>query len=132
MFRACDIAGVMGLGREVERGPGRHGPPNGVFVYFRDPDGHRLEFILPPLQMIDLDEQPSGWDSSAGRVLVPWGPPPPERWARESTPFTGIDSGDPRRSGALAFQCLMVSGDPAERLNRFRANRSDPVRQMQR
>ncbi|CAN0421721.1 unnamed protein product, partial [Phaeothamnion confervicola] len=29
MFRACDIAGVMGLGREVERGPGRHGPPTG-------------------------------------------------------------------------------------------------------
>jgi catechol 2,3-dioxygenase len=95
MFRACDIAGAMGHGREVERGPGRHGPPNGIFVYFRDPDGHRMELITPPMQMIDLDERPSGWDSSAARILVPWGPPPPERWARESTPFTGIDSGDP-------------------------------------
>lgn len=99
MFRACDIAGVLGFGRDVERGPGRHGPPNGIFVYFRDPDGHRMEFITPPMQMIDLDEQPSGWDSGASKVLVPWGPPPPERWARESTPFTGVDSGDPDKIG---------------------------------
>lgn len=95
IFRACDIAGNLGFGRDVERGPGRHGPPNGIFVYFRDPDGHRLEFILPPMQMIDMEESPSGWGASDSSALVPWGPPPPERWARESTPFTGIDSGDP-------------------------------------
>lgn len=94
IFRACDIAGSLGLGRDVERGPGRHGPPNGIFVYFRDPDGHRLEFILPPMQMVDLEEPSSGWGPGDSRSLIPWGPPPPERWARESTPFTGIDSGE--------------------------------------
>ena len=94
MFRACDIAGALGFGRDVERGPGRHGPPNGMFVYFRDPDGHRLEFILPPMQMIDLDEQPMGLDASQSNVLVPWGPAPPKRWSSEATPFTGIDLGD--------------------------------------
>jgi catechol 2,3-dioxygenase len=90
MFNACDIAGALGFGRDVERGPGRHGAPNGVFVYFRDPDGHRLEFILPPMQIIDLDEQPSGWDAAESRVLVPWGPPPPSRWANEATSFAGV------------------------------------------
>jgi catechol 2,3-dioxygenase len=95
MFLACDIAGRLGFGRDVERGPGRHGPPNGIFVYFRDPDGHRLEFILPPMQMMDLDEQPNGWDASESKTLVPWGPPPPERWAKESTPFAGVAADDP-------------------------------------
>jgi catechol 2,3-dioxygenase len=95
IFRACDIAGSLGIGRDVERGPGRHGPPNGIFVYFRDPDGHRLEFILPPMQMIDLEESASAWSAADASALIPWGPPPPERWARESSPFTGIDSGDP-------------------------------------
>ena len=39
MFRAADIAGNMGYGRNVEHGPGRHGPPNGMFIYFVTPTG---------------------------------------------------------------------------------------------
>ncbi len=50
IFRACDIAANDGYGRNVEHGPGRHEPPNGIFVYFRDPDGNRIEFGLPPMQ----------------------------------------------------------------------------------
>ena len=55
MFRACDVAGVTGFGRDVECGTGRHGPPSGIFICLRDPHGHRLEFITPPMQMIDLE-----------------------------------------------------------------------------
>ena len=90
MFRACDIAGEMGIGSEVERGPGRHGPGNSAFVYFRDPDGHRLEFILPPMQIMDPDEPCAVWSSTEKHKIVPWGQPAPLRWREEATLFTGV------------------------------------------
>lgn len=91
IFRACDIAGNLGYGRNVEHGPGRHGPPNGTFVYFRDPDGHRIEFILPPMQFMDAEDMPNVWNSTQSVSLVPWGGGPPQRWREEMTPFTGIE-----------------------------------------
>jgi len=91
MFRACDIAGNLGYGRDVEHGPGRHGPPNGIFVYFRDPDGHRIEFILPPMQFMDTEDVPNAWDSTQSVSLVPWGGGPPQRWREEMTTFAGIE-----------------------------------------
>lgn len=91
MMRAADIAANLGYGQDVERGPGRHGPPNGIFLYFRDPDGHRIEFILPPMQFMDPEDGPNAWDSTQGSALVPWGGAPPERWSKEMTYFTGIE-----------------------------------------
>jgi catechol 2,3-dioxygenase len=93
MIRACDIAANLGFGRNVEHGPGRHGPPNGIFVYFRDPDGHRIEFGLPPMQYMDPEEVPNAWDSTQGVSLVPWGGGPPQRWREEMTQFEGIEPG---------------------------------------
>ncbi len=92
IFRACDIAGNLGYGRNVEHGPGRHGPPNGIFVYFRDPDGHRIEFILPPMQFIDPEDLPNTWLSTQSASLVPWGGGPPQRWREEMSAFAGIES----------------------------------------
>jgi catechol 2,3-dioxygenase len=91
MFRAADIAGNLGYGRHVEHGPGRHGPPNGIFIYFRDPDGHRIEFILPPMQFVDPEDQPNTWLSTEAVSLVPWGGGPPQRWREEMTKFAGIE-----------------------------------------
>jgi catechol 2,3-dioxygenase len=91
MFRTCDIAGNLGYGRNVEHGPGRHGPPNGIFVYFRDPDGHRIEFILPPMQFMDPEDLPNTWNSTQSVSLVPWGGGPPQRWREEMTKFVGIE-----------------------------------------
>jgi catechol 2,3-dioxygenase len=91
MFRAADIAGNLGYGRNVEHGPGRHGPPNGMFIYFRDPDGHRIEFILPPMQFIDAEDLPNTWLSTQSVSLVPWGGGPPQRWREEMTKFAGIE-----------------------------------------
>ena len=93
MLRACDIAANLGFGRNVEHGPGRHGPPNGIFTYFRDPDGHRVEFGLPPMQYMDAEELPNAWDSTQGVSLVPWGDGPPQRWREEMTNFAGIEPG---------------------------------------
>jgi catechol 2,3-dioxygenase len=88
MFRACDTAGSLGFGPEVERGPGRHGPGNSAFVYFRDPDGHRLELILPPMQYMDAEEETRTWSAAEKHQIVPWGAPAPQRWREEATPFT--------------------------------------------
>jgi catechol 2,3-dioxygenase len=93
MVRACDIAGALGIGQDVERGPGRHGPGNGMFVYFRDPDGHRLELILPPMQYMDDEEETHVWNSAQKNMIVPWGPPASKRWLEEATTFTGVASG---------------------------------------
>ena len=92
MFRAADIAGNLGYGRQVEHGPGRHGPPNGIFLYFRDPDGHRIEFILPPMQFMDPEDEPNSWDSTQAVSLVPWGLGPPQQWREEMSAFAGIES----------------------------------------
>lgn len=93
MFRACDIAGQMGIGNEVERGPGRHGPGNSAFVYFRDPDGHRIELILPPMQIMDPDEPQKVWSNAEKHMIVPWGGPASQRWREEATAFTGVEVG---------------------------------------
>lgn len=94
MLRAADIAANLGYGRDVEHGPGRHGPPNGMFLYFRDPDGNRIEFILPPMQYIDPEDKPNVWGSTDGISLVPWGSGPPQRWREEMTLFDGIEPGN--------------------------------------
>ena len=91
MFRAADMAGNLGYGRNVEHGPGRHGPPNGIFIYFRDPDGHRIEFILPPMQFMDPEDLPNTWLSTQSVSLVPWGGGPPQRWREEMTNFAGME-----------------------------------------
>jgi catechol 2,3-dioxygenase len=90
MLRAADTAAYFGFGRQVEHGISRHGPPNGVFLYLRDPDGHRIELILPPMQYMDAEEVPNAWDSTQGASLIPWGDGPPQRWREEATPFVGV------------------------------------------
>jgi catechol 2,3-dioxygenase len=90
MFRAADIAGSLGMGHEVERGPGRHGPGNGSFCYYRDPDGHRIELILPPMQYMDGEEPQHRWNAREKGGVVPWGEPASQRWREEATHFTGV------------------------------------------
>lgn len=93
ILRACDVAAALGYGRNVEHGIGRHGPPNGVFAYLRDPDGHRIELGLPAMQYMDQEELPNTWDSGEGVSLIPWGDGPPQRWREEATNFVGYDVG---------------------------------------
>ncbi|HTH95795.1 MAG TPA: VOC family protein, partial [Stellaceae bacterium] len=57
LLYACDIASEMGYGSTVERGPGRHGPGHAQFVYFRDPDGHRVELFNTHYQAIDIETE---------------------------------------------------------------------------
>lgn len=98
LFRALDTAGAIGFARNFERGPGRHGQGHVFYVYFRDPDGHRVEILPPAIQIIDLDDKPTQWHS--GNRFT-WDLPPPKKWLYEASPFQGTVLRDPASSEKL-------------------------------
>ncbi len=85
----------MGHAAQMERGPGRHGIGNTLFVYFRDPDGHRIELFNTHYQMINPDEPPLRWDLSNTSRSQLWGLPGTQRWFVEATEFVGVPPAEP-------------------------------------
>ncbi|WP_324766950.1 3,4-dihydroxyphenylacetate 2,3-dioxygenase [Pokkaliibacter plantistimulans] len=94
MIRACDVAGALGYGPRLERGPGRHGISGALFVYFRDPDGHRIELFNTHYQNIDL-EPAQAWDLSNPKRADQWGMPAQNKWFAEATQFSGVEPVEP-------------------------------------
>lgn len=92
LFRALDTAGSLGLSSQFERGPGRHGQGHQLYVYFRDPDGHRVEVLPPPIQLMDADEAPVLWEADQ---RFTWDLPPPSGWLLEASDFQGTTISDP-------------------------------------
>jgi catechol 2,3-dioxygenase len=90
LLRACDVAGNLGFGKSVERGPGRHGPGHAQFVYFRDPDGHRIELFTTHYQTMDIEHEPIRWDSKSKLRREIWGLPAQRVWFEEAAPFEGV------------------------------------------
>jgi catechol 2,3-dioxygenase len=88
LFRALDVANALGLAKSLERGPGRHGEGHSLYVYFRDPDAHRVEILPPPYQTGDLDDEPIGWHRGNRHS---WEFPAPKSWLHEITKFEGVD-----------------------------------------
>jgi catechol 2,3-dioxygenase len=95
LFVALDVAGAVGFASNLERGPGRHGQGHSFYVYFRDPDGHRVEILPPPIQIIDLDDEPQRWHR--GNRFT-WDFPPPKKWLHEATPFRDTPVREPVKS----------------------------------
>jgi catechol 2,3-dioxygenase len=89
IVHVCDVAGSLGFGHHFERGPGRHGIGNAFFVYFRDPDGHRIELFNAHYQAIDINHTPLRWDLSNTRRSQLWGLPAPAKWFYEASEFSG-------------------------------------------
>ena len=87
LLHACDVAGELGFGASVERGPGRHGPGHAMYVYFRDPDGHRVELFNTHYQVMDIENEPIAWDPADHRIAFPWGLPARATWFEQATPF---------------------------------------------
>jgi catechol 2,3-dioxygenase len=58
---ACNVAGALGFGDCIERGPGRQGPGHAQYLSVRDPDGHRAELFTTHYQLIDVEHGPVGW-----------------------------------------------------------------------
>lgn len=96
LLRACDIAGELGYGSMVERGPGRHGPGHAMYVYFRDPDGHRVELFNTHYQVMDIENEPVAWDPTDHNVSFPWGLPARQGWFEEATAFEGVTAHEPQ------------------------------------
>jgi catechol 2,3-dioxygenase len=95
LIRACDICGQLGFGQKVERGPGRHGPGGSMFVYWRDPDGHRIEFFTNHYMTIDIEVEPVCWDRRDLRAAAPWGLPAQRSWFEEASTFAGVEPASP-------------------------------------
>ena len=98
VIHACDVAGSHGFGDNLEHGPGRHGPGHALFVYFRDPDGHRIELFNTHYQTMDIDDKPVRWDASYMRNR-PWGLPPRRKWHEEASLFSGVPLRQPAKPG---------------------------------
>jgi catechol 2,3-dioxygenase len=95
VVHVCDVAGSMGFGHHFERGPGRHGIGNAFFVYFRDPDGHRVELFTSDYLTVDPDFEPLRWGLHDAQRQTLWGHPAPKSWFEEGSAFTGVPVRDP-------------------------------------
>ncbi len=97
-FYVCDLAFNMGFAENVEFGPGRHGPGHALFVYMRDPDGHRIELFNTHYQCIDIEDEPVRWDASvAGKRR--WQLPARARWYTQASRFAGVEPREPAHKG---------------------------------
>jgi catechol 2,3-dioxygenase len=95
LIHACDVAASMGCASRLERGPGRHGIGNALFVYFRDPDGHRIELFNTHYQTIDPEDRPVRWDLTDTRRSQLWGLPATRGWFVDATAFEGVEPVEP-------------------------------------
>ena len=88
MLHACDTMGELGWGKSVEFGPGKHSLGHSYYVYLLDPDGHRVELLLPPIVYMDGDDPPIIWDvRTVKNHRVAWGLPPRESWFTHRSRF---------------------------------------------
>jgi catechol 2,3-dioxygenase len=87
LLHAADVAGALGVGDDIDRGPGRHGISNALFLYLRDPDGHRIELFTTHYQFIDREDEPMRWDITDPRRAQLWGMPASKRWFFEASEF---------------------------------------------
>ena len=53
-----------------------------MFIYFRDPDGHRIELFNTHYQVMDIENEPVRWNAGDPNVSFPWGLPAQRREAR--------------------------------------------------
>jgi catechol 2,3-dioxygenase-like lactoylglutathione lyase family enzyme len=76
---------LMRNGRTLVWGPGRHGPGNNQFVYFRDLDRNIIEFACDMRLIWDQDYEPRSWDP--GELWADlWGSLPPTEWLEHPEP----------------------------------------------
>jgi len=96
LLQAVDAAGHHRFGGAIEHGPGRHG--HSSRIYLRDPDGHRVALLLPPIQVIDIDDGLVRHEAGRGDADI-WGPAPPQTLFEEATLFTGLTVRPPEYEG---------------------------------
>ncbi len=93
VLRACDVLAASGYADSIERGPGRHGISNALFVYLRDPDGNRIELYTNDYIIPDPDWEPIRWRINDPRRATFWGHKPPSSWFDEAALVESIETG---------------------------------------
>jgi catechol 2,3-dioxygenase len=109
-FYLCDLAAQMGFAANIEYGPGRHGPGHALFVYLRDPDGHRIELFNTHYQVIDIENEPVRWDLSYAAKRR-WQLPARRQWFVEASRFAGVEPREPAHTGEpLSLEKFVAAG----------------------
>jgi len=93
VLRACDIMAGAGHQDAIERGPGRHGLSNALFVYLRDGDRNRIELYTGDYLVADPDWRPIRWSINDPRRATFWGHVPPQSWFNDASPVESILDG---------------------------------------
>lgn len=91
VLRCCDVLAGAGMGDAIERGPGRHGISNALFLYLRDPDGNRVELYACDYLTVDPDFAPIRWTLNDPRRQTLWGHYVPRRWFEEAMRVRTLD-----------------------------------------
>jgi catechol 2,3-dioxygenase len=91
ILRAADILSAAGYESSLERGPGRHGISNAMFLYLRDPDGNRIELYTSDYLIPDPDFEPIRWALNDPKRQTYWGHAAPRSWFDEAGPVEHID-----------------------------------------
>ncbi len=91
VLRACDVLAAAGYYQCIERGPGRHGLSNALFLYVRDPDGNRVELYANDYLTADPDAAPIRWEVDDPRRATFWGAYAPSSWFDEAMRVNSID-----------------------------------------
>jgi catechol 2,3-dioxygenase len=109
-FYVCDLAAEMGYAANIEFGPGRHGPGHALFVYMRDPDGHRIELFNTHYQVMDIENEPVRWDASQSAKRR-WMLPARLQWYTEASRFAGVELREPAKKGdPLCLEKFIAAG----------------------
>ena len=93
VLRACDVLAGAGYYGNIERGPGRHGLSNALFVYVRDPDGNRVELYANDYLTTDIDADPIRWTLEDPRRQTFWGHFAPASWFEQASRVVSIADG---------------------------------------
>jgi len=93
VLRAADVLAADGRLECLERGPGRHGISNAMFLYLRDPDGHRVELYTGDYLAVDPEFEPLRWDLDDPRRQTLWGQRAPDSWFREGSVVEDFEGG---------------------------------------
>lgn len=91
VLRACDVLAAAGYYQNIERGPGRHGLSNALFVYVRDPDGNRIELYANDYLTADPDAEPIRWTLEDPRRQTFWGHFAPTSWFEEAMVLQNVN-----------------------------------------
>ncbi len=91
VLRAADILAGALRTDAIERGPGRHGISNAMFLYLRDPDGHRVELYTGDYLAVDPDHPPLRWSLNDPRRQTLWGHKAPASWFTEGSRFLDLE-----------------------------------------